>query len=45
LIKNPHVDLPIIHCHCFSKSEKPEIELIEVSSFAVNNSINLKLYK
>ncbi|RIA96453.1 Met-10+ like-protein [Glomus cerebriforme] len=28
-IKNPHVDLPMIHCHCFSKSVTPETEIIE----------------
>ena len=33
LIKNPQLDLPMIHCHCFSKSESPETELIEVSLY------------
>ncbi|CAI2180285.1 15732_t:CDS:10 [Funneliformis geosporum] len=28
-IKNPCVDLPMIHCHCFSKNEMPEKEIIE----------------
>ncbi|CAG8574623.1 15048_t:CDS:10 [Funneliformis caledonium] len=28
-IKNPRVDLPMIHCHCFSKSEFPETEIIK----------------
>jgi len=28
LIENLRVDLPMIHCHCFSKSETPETEII-----------------
>ena len=30
LITNPDDQLPMIHCHCFSKSEEPEKDIIQV---------------
>jgi tRNA (guanine37-N1)-methyltransferase len=45
LIKNPHVDLPMIHCHCFSKSETPEIELIERINSTIAYSMQTDEFK
>jgi len=40
LVENPLVDLPMIHCHCFSKSEKPETELIERISSTITSYLD-----
>ena len=37
LITNPDDQLPMIHCHCFSKSEEPEKDIVKVSVVRLAN--------
>ncbi|CAB4483974.1 unnamed protein product [Rhizophagus irregularis] len=45
LIKNSRVDLPMIHCYCFTKSETPDTEMIERINSIITYSMQVDEYK